>query len=38
MTGNWAMAWKAKYPVLPAAFPQKEVEKPKVENTNALGI
>ena len=27
VTGNRAHSWAAKYPVLPAAFPQKEVEK-----------
>src|ERR1700732_4618353 len=35
-TGGTAHAWKAKHPVLPPAF--KEVEKPKAENINTLGI
>ena len=36
VTSGTAHAWKAKHPVLPPAFPQKEVQKPKVENTNSL--
>ena len=36
ITGNTAKTWKAKYPVLPPAFPRKEVEKPI--QTNSLGI
>jgi hypothetical protein len=34
VTGGMARAWRAKHPVLPPAF--KEVEKPKVEQTNSL--
>jgi hypothetical protein len=34
VTGSTAHAWRAKHPVLPEAFP----DKPKVEQTNSLGI
>lgn len=36
VTGGMAHSWKAKHPVLPPAF--EEVEKPKVQNSNSLGI
>jgi len=36
ITGGMSHCWRAKYPVLPPAF--EEVEKPKVEQSNSLGI